>query len=81
MKLEFLGTRGYIDAKTRRHRRHSAMMIAYRGARVMIDCGEDWQGRLASIRPQAIVVTHGHPDHAGGLEGDVPCPVYASRDT
>jgi phosphoribosyl 1,2-cyclic phosphodiesterase len=81
VKLEFLGTRGYIDAKTRRHRRHSTLMVSYYGARILIDCGEDWQGRLATIHPQAVVVTHAHPDHAGGLNGDVPCPVYATRDT
>jgi phosphoribosyl 1,2-cyclic phosphodiesterase len=81
MKLEFLGTRGYIDVKTRRHRRHSALMVSYYGARVMIDCGEDWRGRLTSLQPHAVVVTHGHPDHVGGLEDGVPCPVYATRDT
>jgi phosphoribosyl 1,2-cyclic phosphodiesterase len=81
VKLEFLGTRGYIDAKSRRHRRHSALMVSYYGARIMIDCGEDWMGRMRSIHPHAVVVTHGHPDHAGGLSDDLSCPVYATRDT
>jgi phosphoribosyl 1,2-cyclic phosphodiesterase len=81
VKLKFLGTRGYIDARTRRHRRHSSLMVSYYNARIMIDCGADWKGRLNSIRPHAVVVTHGHPDHVGGLLDEVPCPVYATGDT
>jgi len=81
MKLEFLGTRGYIDAQTRRHRRHSAMLLSYRGIRIMLDCGQDWKGRLPSPPPRAVVVTHAHPDHAGGLGKAVDCPVYATGDT
>jgi len=50
VKIVFLGTRGYIEAKTNRHRRHSSAMIHYRGKRVMIDCGEDWLGQLQNIR-------------------------------
>ncbi|HET9986639.1 MAG TPA: MBL fold metallo-hydrolase [Longimicrobiales bacterium] len=81
MKLTFLGTRGYIEARTVRHRRHAALLVAYRGARVMVDCGEDWLDRIAALRPDAIVVTHAHPDHAGGLAAGAPCPVYASAET
>lgn len=80
MKLTFLGTRGYIDASTRRHRMHASLLVAYRGKSVMIDCGEDWLGRLDEVRPRSIVVTHAHPDHAGGLAQGAPCPVYATED-
>ena len=80
MTFTFLGTRGYIDARTPRHRRHSALLVAHRGGRVMIDCGEDWMGRVGHLRPQAILVTHAHPDHAGGLREGSPCPVYATPD-
>ena len=31
MKITFLGTRGNIDAKTRRHFRHTSTLIFYRG--------------------------------------------------
>lgn len=31
MKLQFLGTRGYIEEKSRRHRRHTALAVTYRG--------------------------------------------------
>jgi phosphoribosyl 1,2-cyclic phosphodiesterase len=77
MKLTFLGTRGYIDAATRLHGRHSSLLVTYRRKRVMVDAGEDWLGLLDTIDPDAIVLTHSHPDHAFGLERGAPCPVWA----
>ncbi len=38
MKLMFLGTRGEIGARTRRHRMHTSLLVSYRSANVMIDC-------------------------------------------
>lgn len=81
MKLTFLGTRGAIRARSRRHRRHTATLVEYRGARVLIDAGEDWLGRLDEVRPDAIVLTHAHPDHAFGLREGAPCPVHATDAT
>lgn len=78
MKITFLGTRGYIDAKTPRHKRHTSTLIEYKSVRVMIDCGLDWLGKVATINPDAIVITHAHPDHAWGLQHGAPCPVYAT---
>jgi phosphoribosyl 1,2-cyclic phosphodiesterase len=80
MRLTFLGTRGYIDVRTSRHRMHTALLVAHRGTRVMLDCGEDWRDRLARVRPDAVVVTHAHPDHAGGLRDGAPCPVWATAE-
>jgi Metal-dependent hydrolases of the beta-lactamase superfamily III len=62
MKLTFLGTRGEIDAQTRRHRMHCSVLVSYRSARVMIDCGLDWLGKFERLRPSTIVLTHAHPD-------------------
>ena len=81
MTLTFLGTRGEIDTRTRRHRMHTSLLVSYRGGRVMIDCGLDWLGKLKRISPSAIVLTHAHPDHAWGLKQGAPCPVYAPEKT
>src|SRR5206468_11783335 len=81
MELKFLGTRGEIEARMRRHRMHTSLLISHRGARVMIDCGLDWLGKLERVDPSAIVLTHAHPDHAWGLKCGAPCPVYAPQKT
>ncbi len=81
MKLTFLGTRGEIEKRTRRHRMHTSLMVSYRGANVMIDCGLDWLGKFERLRPSAIVLTHAHPDHAWGLKNGAPCPVHAPQKT
>jgi phosphoribosyl 1,2-cyclic phosphodiesterase len=79
--VHFLGTRGYVDLKTRLHRRHASALFSCGQGKLMMDCGEDWIGKLASIKPDAILITHGHPDHAFGLKNGSPCPVYATRET
>ena len=81
VNLTFLGTRGEIGVRSRRHRLHSSLLIQHNEARIMIDCGTDWLTRLSSVAPTAIVLTHAHPDHAQGLAKGAPCPVYASRET
>lgn len=81
MKLEFLGTRGETKIRSTRHYMHSSLMVSYRGVRLMLDCGADWRGKAASLRPNMILITHAHPDHAWGLKEGAPCPVYASQET
>jgi ribonuclease BN (tRNA processing enzyme) len=80
LKLTFLGTCGYVERRTRRHRRHSALLISDGAGPVMVDCGLDWLGRLEALAPRAILVTHAHPDHAWGLQNGAPCPVYATAE-
>jgi len=79
MKLTFLGTRGEIEARTRWHRMHSSLLVSHGKARIMIDCGLDWLGKFERLRPDAIVLTHAHPDHAWGLKNGAPCPVFAPQ--
>jgi phosphoribosyl 1,2-cyclic phosphodiesterase len=81
VKLKFLGTRGEIDINSRLHRMHSSLEISYRDHRVMIDCGADWLRRVHRIQPEAIVLTHAHPDHAWGLKNGAPCRVYGTEQT
>ena len=81
MKLKFLGTRGEIDIRNRLHRMHSSLEVSYKGHAVMIDCGLDWQPRIDRMHPDAIVLTHAHPDHAWGLKNGAPCRVYATEQT
>jgi phosphoribosyl 1,2-cyclic phosphodiesterase len=82
VKLVFLGTRGEIEARTPLHRMHTSLLVQYRGARVMVDAGDDWRQELWRLRPRphAIVITHAHPDHAWGLQDGAPAPVYATKD-
>ena len=76
MKLSFLGTRGEIEARTAQHRMHSCLMV---NDRILVDCGADWITKLKALHPQAIILTHAHLDHAGGLKKGAPCPMLSSK--
>jgi phosphoribosyl 1,2-cyclic phosphodiesterase len=60
---------------------HTSLLVSYRRANIMIDAGLDWLGKLKRVSPNAIVLTHAHPDHAWGLKRGAPCPVYATEQT
>ncbi len=81
MKLIFLGTRGNIKITSALHARHASCLIMHRNKRLMIDCGLDWLNLLPIIKPDAIILTHAHPDHAAGLRKGSSCSVYATQET
>lgn len=60
---------------------HSVLTVSWRRKKIMIDCGADWLSELHRVRPDAILLTHAHTDHAGGLKRGAPCPVYATAET
>ncbi|HUA84863.1 MAG TPA: MBL fold metallo-hydrolase [Bryobacteraceae bacterium] len=60
---------------------HSSLLVSWRRKAVMIDCGADWDGKIQSVGPDAILITHAHPDHAAGLKTGASCPVYATAET
>jgi phosphoribosyl 1,2-cyclic phosphodiesterase len=81
MRVRFLGTRGEIEARSRRHSRHSVLLVSHRGRALLVDCGRDWLGRPPRVDAEALLLTHAHPDHVAGLRGGCGWPVYASEET
>jgi phosphoribosyl 1,2-cyclic phosphodiesterase len=81
VRLRFLGTRGEIERRSRLHRLHSSPLVTYRGRSLLIDYGLDWLGRRIDFEPEALLLTHAHADHAGGLRRGAPWPVYATEET
>lgn len=51
-------------------RNHSSLMLTYGGETLVIDAPDEIVEMLAlrKIRPQYLLITHGHPDHSAGLK-------------
>lgn len=81
MRLHFYGTRGCVEESSRAHTGHSAFVLETRGFRLLCDFGDNRKGMLPKIKPDAIFVSHAHPDHAWGLWEGTELPVYASAVT
>jgi ribonuclease BN (tRNA processing enzyme) len=81
MRLHFYGTKGYVEEKSRAHSGHSAFTVEAERFRLLCDFGQNRKGLLEKIRPDAIFVSHAHPDHALGLEEGTEVPVHASAIT
>ena len=81
MRVTFYGTKGFVEESSRFHRGHSAILVEAGGFRLLCDFGENRRGLLQTIRPDAIVISHAHPDHGGGLAEGTDLPVYSSSVT
>ena len=81
MRLRFYGTKGYVEEESDAHRGHSAFLLEAGGFRLLCDFGQNRQGMLAKIAPDAILVSHAHPDHSWGLKEGTGVPVHASAVT
>ena len=48
---------------------HSGLLVKTKEQHILIDCGDGCSKRLLqhSIKPDAIMITHYHPDHVSGL--------------
>lgn len=79
--LTFYGTRGYVEESSRTHAGHSAFVLEAKRFRLLCDFGDNRKGMLPKIRPDAIFVSHAHPDHGWGLWEGTDLPVYASAVT
>lgn len=71
MEIIFLGTSCMVPTK---ERNHPGVFISYKGTGILVDCGENTQRQLKSVklRPSQInkiLLTHWHGDHVLGLPG------------
>lgn len=82
-KLVFLGTKGEIEESSGKHQYHSSLLLISEGVKLLIDYGVLHQYCLEEIKPEAILITHAHPDHYVWLEEEVKTeiPVYLTRET
>lgn len=80
-KFTFLGTRGYIEEHNKRHKYHSSLLLSSRGTKVLIDYGLIRKKELNEINPDAVLITHAHPDHYAWLKEKVETeiPVYLTE--
>jgi ribonuclease BN (tRNA processing enzyme) len=82
-KLIFLGTKGEIEEETPAHRFHSSMIVETGKTRLLLDYGLLRKRSLDQVAPDAVLITHAHPDHYSWLKQDISSdiPVYCTRET
>src|SRR3989344_380634 len=82
MKLTFLGTKGYIEESSSPHHYHSSLLLESQNFRLLIDHGL-LSKKLKTINPDAILITHGHPDAFKWLKEDenYSGKIYVTRET
>ena len=83
INLLFLGTKGEIELSSPRHKYHSSLLLESGGTRLLVDYGRLRRYSLEELEPDAILVTHAHPDHYAWLEEGLKTgvPVYLTQET
>lgn len=83
MKFIFLGTKGEIEEQSKKHRYHSSLMIGYKKFKLLIDYGNLQKYDLNKLKPNAVLITHAHPDHYIWTKEDfeTKIPVYLTKKT
>lgn len=82
-KLVFLGTKGEIEEETSKHQYHSSLLLDFKNFKLLIDYGLRHKYGLDKIQPDAILITHAHPDHYSWLKDEIKTevPVYLTKET
>jgi phosphoribosyl 1,2-cyclic phosphodiesterase len=86
IRLTFLGTRADVEENTENHFYHSSLLLQSINAhpfRLLIDYGRIRAYDLSILKPDAILITHAHPDHYLWTleETNSAVPVYLTRET
>jgi len=81
--LIFLGTKGEIEESSPTHQYHSSLLVSASGTRLVIDYGILRKYSLEELKPDAILITHAHPDHYVWLKENVKTdvPIYLTQAT
>jgi ribonuclease BN (tRNA processing enzyme) len=79
MKIKVFGTRGEIEPSLPYHSHHTGVMI---DDKILLDLGEK---EFLNQKPEIILITHLHPDHAYFIESDeklkTDIPTYAPEQS
>jgi len=83
MRLVFLGTKGEIEESSPRHGYHASLLIISAQTRIIIDYGMLRKHSLDELVPEAVLITHAHPDHYAWLNEpvDTQVTVYLTEET
>lgn len=85
MILKFLGSKANVEEYSNKppHKYHSSLLIEYKKFKLLIDHGTMSKKTIGEINPNAVLITHAHPDHyIWALKDEkTKIPVYASKET
>jgi len=81
--LKFLGTKGEIEEFTEQHRYNASLLLSAGDTRLLIDYGKLRKYTLVELQPDAVLITHAHPDPYVWLNEDIKTdiPVYLTQET